>query len=100
MFQGGYKTNKRHGTFKYTMFNGETEQLTWVDGVCPEFNARQSQARANVKAAADASAAANYTYSDQQGKMDPSVDGNMIPQPLLAAKPAAQGYGPLSFLQS
>jgi hypothetical protein len=56
-----YKADKRHGPCTYTFFNGETFECEWVDGVCPEFSARQlqvlaapDQASAAARAAADA----------------------------------------------
>jgi len=43
---GVFRANKRHGPCKYTFFNGETFECTFVDGRCPEFEARQAAVRA------------------------------------------------------
>ncbi len=42
VYEGGFKANSRHGACRYTFFNGEMAHFTWVNGVCPEFNARQA----------------------------------------------------------
>jgi hypothetical protein len=41
-YSGGWKDDKRHGSCTYKFFDGETVKFTWLDDVCPEFNARQS----------------------------------------------------------
>ncbi len=45
------KRSVRHGSCKYTFFNGETFSCTWVDGRCPEFSARQRVVLAHPDAA-------------------------------------------------
>jgi hypothetical protein len=74
VYQGGFKDGKRHGACTYTFFNGETAQFTWVNGVCPEFNARQAQALANAKSKVSAG-----------GTVGPSTLAALLSQPSLSA---------------
>ena len=40
-YDGGFKDNVRHGQCKYTFFNGESLECSWVEGQCAEFVTRQ-----------------------------------------------------------
>jgi len=42
MYNGEWKLGLRHGTCRYTFFNGEVFDCTWKDDRCPEFTAKQS----------------------------------------------------------
>jgi hypothetical protein len=57
---GVFERKKLHGKCIYTFFTGEKFECTFVEGRCPEFDARQADVRAKVKevkAAAEAKAA-------------------------------------------
>jgi hypothetical protein len=57
VFDGVFKCDKLHGKFTITFFTGEKFECTFVEGRCPEFDARQADVRAKAKAAAEAMAA-------------------------------------------
>jgi hypothetical protein len=50
---GFFERDKRHGKSTCTFFTGEKFECTFVEGRCPEFDARQADVRARAKAAAD-----------------------------------------------
>jgi hypothetical protein len=73
VYDGGFKANNRHGSCKYTFFNGETLPFTWADGVCAEFTAIQAvilsaagsaECRAKINAKAGADRAANAPVAE------------------------------------
>ncbi len=58
VIEGNFEFDKRHGKCTYTFFTGEKLECTFVEGRCPEFDARQADVRAKAKAAAEAKAGA------------------------------------------
>lgn len=59
-FEGFFRANKRHGPCKYTFFNGETFECTFVDGHCPEFVERQAAVRTAPDSASAQARAEGY----------------------------------------
>ena len=57
VFHGNFQRDKLHGTCTITFFTGDKLECTFVEGRCPEFDARQADVRAKAKAAAEAMAA-------------------------------------------
>jgi hypothetical protein len=49
VFDGEYLDNVRHGDCCYTWANGETLTCEWVHGSCPEWEAKNSEIKANLE---------------------------------------------------
>ena len=82
---GVFEAGKRHGLCKYTFFNGETAMFTFVEGRCPEFDARQ----AAVRAAPDASLAQARCEADAAGGCEADANATTEANAISEVQPSA-----------